>query len=79
MFDLGIDKSLESLDGDQATWLITVDNAGPHPAPGPFTVIDELPDELEYVSSSGSGWSCAERSGTVTCTFSGSIPAGRDE
>ena len=76
VFDLGIDKSLESLEGAQATWLITVDNAGPHPAPGPFTVIDELPDELEYLSSSGSGWSCVERSGTVTCTFSGSIPAG---
>ena len=76
VFDLGIDKSLESVDGDRATWLITVDNAGPHAAPGPFTVIDELPDELEYLSSSGSGWSCVERSGTVTCTFSGTIPAG---
>ncbi len=76
VFDLGITKELESFDGDEATWLITVDNAGPHPAPGPFTVIDELPDELAYVSSSGSGWTCVERSGTVTCTFSGTIPAG---
>jgi uncharacterized repeat protein (TIGR01451 family) len=76
VFDLGITKELESVTGDEATWLITVDNAGPHPAPGPFTVIDELPDELEYLSSSGSGWSCVGRSGAVTCTFSGTIPAG---
>ena len=76
VFDLGITKELESVEGSEATWLISVDNAGPHPAPGPFTVLDELPAELEYVSSSGSGWTCVERSGTVTCTFSGTIAAG---
>jgi uncharacterized repeat protein (TIGR01451 family) len=76
VFELGIDKSLESVAGDRATWLIRVGNAGPHPAPGPFTVIDDLPDELTFVSATGTGWRCVERSGTVTCTFDGSLPAG---
>jgi uncharacterized repeat protein (TIGR01451 family) len=76
VFDLSINKELESVAGTRATWLITVGNAGPHPAPGPFTVIDVLPDELAYVSSSGADWRCAERSGTVTCTFTGTLAAG---
>jgi uncharacterized repeat protein (TIGR01451 family) len=58
-----------------ATWRITVSNAGGAPTTGPVTVTDQLPDDgllLDLIS--GSGWSCDNA--TVTCTRSDPLAGG---
>ena len=54
--------------GETTTFEITVCNDGDGTCrPDPVTVVDELPTGLSYVSDSGSGWSCTETGGVVTC------------
>ena len=54
--------------GGTTSFEITVCNDGDGTCrPGPVTVVDELPTGLSYVSGSGSGWSCTETGGVVTC------------
>jgi uncharacterized repeat protein (TIGR01451 family) len=58
-----------------ATWRITVSNAGGAPTSGPVTVTDQLPDDgllLDLIS--GNGWSCDNA--TVTCTRSDPLAGG---
>ena len=54
--------------GSTATWNLTVSSAGPSDDPGPIVVTDVLPGNVTFDSATGSGWSCSESSGTVTCS-----------
>jgi uncharacterized repeat protein (TIGR01451 family) len=49
------------------TYLLAVSNAGPDGATS-VAVSDTLPPGVVFQSAGGSGWSCAEAGGTVTCT-----------
>lgn len=55
------------LEDTNAVWTVAVTNAGPSQA---TTVVATfvLPTEVTYVSSAGTGWSCARSGQTVTCT-----------
>ena len=55
------------LTGGTLTYTLTVSNAGPD-ASGTLTVVDTLPSGVSYVSATGTGWSCVQSTGTVTCT-----------
>jgi len=61
--------------GGQVTWTVTGTNAGPDAAVNP-RFVTTLPGTLSYVSSSGSGWSCAAASQVVTCNRSSSLSSG---
>ncbi|MCJ7545846.1 MAG: DUF11 domain-containing protein, partial [Deltaproteobacteria bacterium] len=60
--------------GGNVTYTITVTNNGPNNA-NTITVTDTLPTNMTYQSVSGSGWSCSQASGVVTCQR-GSINSG---
>ncbi|MCP4658216.1 MAG: DUF11 domain-containing protein [bacterium] len=53
--------------GATVTYLLSVANAGPSTATG-LALTDTLPAGVAFVSASGTGWTCGEASGTVTCT-----------
>ncbi|MGB0113964.1 MAG: hypothetical protein WBP59_12135 [Ilumatobacteraceae bacterium] len=72
--DLVVTKSnaaTPAIAGEEYTWTIDVRNDGPDEAIGPFTVTDTLPvlspEPLVFVSATGTGWSCAESAGIITC------------
>ncbi len=75
-FDLGVRKDLVSLVGLTARWRITVSNAGPSDTVGDVVVVDELPDQLSYRSTSGAGWTCTPAGRRVTCVHPGVIASG---
>lgn len=64
--------------GSNGVYTLTVSNTGAYPA-NSARVLDQLPSNLTYVGSSGTGWSCSaapNASGMlVTCNFAGTIPA----
>jgi uncharacterized repeat protein (TIGR01451 family) len=62
--------------GTNGTYGLTVNNIGRVASSGTYTVVDVLPTGLTYVSATGTGWTCANASGTVTCTSSTVIAAG---
>jgi uncharacterized repeat protein (TIGR01451 family) len=73
-FDLKIEKQVQPsplVNGQQATFTITVTNVGTGPCPGPTTVTETVPTGLTLVSAGGPGWSCAG----AACTYSNPIPA----
>lgn len=76
--DLSITKTLTGglAVGQNATYTITVSNAGPQSASGPITVSDTLPGGLTYVSASGTGWTCSAAGSVVTCTNAGPLANG---
>ncbi|HEX8503347.1 MAG TPA: hypothetical protein VF659_22375 [Pyrinomonadaceae bacterium] len=76
--NLSVTKTTSSafVAGSNASYTITVANAGPHTASGPVTVRDALPAGLTYVSATGTGWACANAGGVVTCTSPGSVTSG---
>lgn len=77
--DLGIAKAHTGnfTAGVNNDFTITVDNQGPSAAPiGAVTVTDTLDGDFSFVSASGTGWSCSESSGTVTCNNTAVINAG---
>jgi uncharacterized repeat protein (TIGR01451 family) len=55
------------LTGGTLTYTLTASNTGPV-ASGPATVTDTLPAGVSYVSATGTGWTCVQSTGTVTCT-----------
>jgi uncharacterized repeat protein (TIGR01451 family) len=62
--------------GYNASYTLTAHNNGPQSATGTITVSDTLPSGLSYVSAAGTGWSCLNSSGTVTCTRAGPFTTG---
>ena len=59
-------------------YTITVSNVGTGTLldePGPITVTDTLPAGLNYVSASGTGWTCSY-AGTLSCTHPGPLAKG---
>jgi uncharacterized repeat protein (TIGR01451 family) len=52
---------------ESLTYTLSVSNAGPSGADS-LTVTDTLPAGVTFVSADGSGWSCGETAGVVTCT-----------
>jgi uncharacterized repeat protein (TIGR01451 family) len=54
--------------GENTTFEITVCNNGDGDCTDPVTVTDALPNGVTFVAESGTGWSCTENGGTVTCT-----------
>ncbi|MDY7578804.1 hypothetical protein RGU70_10780 [Herbaspirillum sp. RTI4] len=60
--------------GRLSSYVLTVTNNGTGPAPR-ATVKDQLPNGMGYDSFTGTNWSCANSSGLVTCTFTGTIAA----
>ncbi|MDQ2712609.1 MAG: DUF11 domain-containing protein [Acidobacteriota bacterium] len=61
--------------GATLTYTITTSNAGPSPATN-VTISDPLPSGSNFVSAAGTGWSCANSSGIVTCSRSSSSAVG---
>ena len=61
--------------GTQATFTLTVRNAGPDSATG-VVVTDALPDGLTFVSAAGNKWTCNQQNGNVTCALAGSLAKG---
>jgi uncharacterized repeat protein (TIGR01451 family) len=76
--DLSITKTTSStfIVGSNASYTLTVVNGGPQSAAGTITVTDILPTGLSYVSATGTGWTCSNSSGTVTCTRAGPVTSG---
>lgn len=71
---LGADLSVAKVDdpdpvnaGDTLTYTLTVSNTGPISASN-VTVTDTLPSNVTFNSAAGTGWSCSETDGTMTCT-----------
>jgi uncharacterized repeat protein (TIGR01451 family) len=68
--DLSITKT-DSVDpvttGADFSYTLSVANAGPSDASS-VSVSDQLPAGTSFVSASGTGWTCGNVSGTVTCT-----------
>ena len=57
--------------GTNADWTLTVANVGTIPDAGAVMVTDTLASGLEYVSATGTGWTCSAASQVVTCTSAG--------
>ena len=70
LVDLALDKSHtgDLTVGTDATWTLTVTNAGPTDDPGPLTVVDPVPDGLRPLAATGDGWACALAGQVVTCS-----------
>jgi uncharacterized repeat protein (TIGR01451 family) len=68
--DLTISKSHSGdfVSGDTGTYAIGVTNTGSLAATDTITVTDALPPGFAFSGFSGTGWSCGESGGTVTCT-----------
>jgi uncharacterized repeat protein (TIGR01451 family) len=62
--------------GNNATYTLTARNNGPQSATGTITVSDTLPAGLSFVSATGTGWTCSNASGVVTCTRAGPVTSG---
>jgi uncharacterized repeat protein (TIGR01451 family) len=62
--------------GAEGTYTLSVRNDGVVTADGTVTVTDELPAGLSFVSAAGTGWTCGEAEGTVTCSRPAALAAG---
>ncbi|MEM7084008.1 MAG: hypothetical protein AAF465_14865 [Pseudomonadota bacterium] len=73
--DLAIDKShsADFIARQDESFTLSVQNNGPNDIPGTITVTDTLPPELDFVSATGTDWSCAAVSQIVTCTHPGPL------
>jgi uncharacterized repeat protein (TIGR01451 family) len=61
--------------GGQLTYAIGVENRGPSPATG-VTVTDNLPKDVDLLSTSGPTGPCAVQGGKITCTIGALAPIG---
>ena len=57
--------------GENLGYTISVANSGLSDDPATVTVTDILPAGVSYLSATGTGWTCGESSGIVTCTRAG--------
>jgi uncharacterized repeat protein (TIGR01451 family) len=63
--------------GENGTYTIIVSNNGPHDAQGPITVSESVPPGLDYVSSSGTGWTTDTSAlPVITWSHPGPLPEG---
>ena len=67
--------------GTEAAYSLKVENKDKWVAgktTGPVTITDTLPAGMTYVGYTGAGWTCANASGTVTCSnpFTGRLAPG---
>jgi uncharacterized repeat protein (TIGR01451 family) len=62
--------------GDELVYAIDVTNVKGTPARG-FTVTDVLPTGLSFSSATGTDFTCTNAGQTITCVYSGSLPAGQ--
>ena len=76
--DLALTKTASGpfVAGQDATYLLTVQNHGPSNTLGPIVVTDAVPAGTTFVSADGPGWVCALASGQVTCTRAAGLVAG---
>ena len=76
--DLAIDKTGSGpfVAGQDATYLLTVQNHGPSNTVGPIVMTDAVPAGTTFVSADGPGWDCAQAAGQVTCTRAAGLAAG---
>ncbi|MFG2639171.1 hypothetical protein ACGFX8_36905 [Streptomyces sp. NPDC048362] len=64
--------------GSTGDYTLTVANTtGAGPTTGAVTVTDSLPAGVTFISATGTGWTCSQASGTVTCTRSDTLSAGQ--
>lgn len=54
--------------GANGLYTLTVANVAPVSSAGTITVIDSLPAGLNFISGTGTGWSCSALGSIVTCT-----------
>ncbi|GEM_PF-1745648 len=74
-----INKSLMEANvvtGQVANWRIVITNYGPSPTTGVVQVIDDLPDGLGYVRSTGAGLSCTSVANRVSCDVDSAMAVG---
>ena len=72
MADLSVSKSDSAdpvLAAGSFSYTVSVSNAGPSTATS-VSVSDTLPSGVAFVSATGTGWTCGEAGGVVTCTRS---------
>jgi uncharacterized repeat protein (TIGR01451 family) len=62
--------------GQNASYDLQVDNAGPSDATGPVTVTDPLPAGETFVSAVGTGWVCTDAGRDVTCQLAAGLTLG---
>jgi uncharacterized repeat protein (TIGR01451 family) len=75
--DLSIVKNTSTVTafgGNPITYTLSVSNLGTSPA-NSVSVVDTLPAGSTFVSASGTGWTCNNVAGVVTCTVP-TLPAG---
>src|SRR5439155_402859 len=61
--------------GATLTYTVTVTNGGPSTAAN-VQVTDNLPAGVTFQSASGTGWTCMQAGGVVTCTRGSVVPGG---
>ncbi|MDQ2622902.1 MAG: DUF11 domain-containing protein [Actinomycetota bacterium] len=73
---VGISRTGTFRPGQTGTYLINVRNEGAVPTAHQTAVTVTLPEGLGFVSAAGTGWSCDETDGTVTCTRAAGLGGG---
>ena len=61
--------------GGLVTYTLIANNLGPDPSSA-LNIVNTLPPNVTYVSSSGSGWSCSASGSTVNCNNPATLPSG---
>jgi MSHA biogenesis protein MshQ len=73
---IAITRNSALVQGRNASYTLSVANAGPNVETGPVVVVDTLPVGMAASSASGDGWSCAVTTRTFTCSHAGSLAVG---
>ncbi len=78
LIDLAIDKSHTGVFtvGSNGVYTLIVTNVGNAASVGATTVVDNLPNGLQFVSAAGTGWSCSATGAAVTCGYPASLAPG---
>jgi len=74
--DLAVSKTVDGslVAGQPGSYQIVVSNVGVTPVSGPVVVTDTLGPGLNFVSATGTGWTCTASGPTVTCVHPGPVP-----